>query len=131
MRGKDHIGSRAVSCRSHRDGIRDPASDLPVSRLKSSPDNVANLFAQPFGSSLRPDSKPLRSANYKAVKPARLLKAPRRKPAAAAAQAGRSARNRTDVLWGVLLLGVFVLGGMAWRLVRQMNNSASKTGDQS
>ena len=29
------------------------------------------------------------------------------------------------------LLGVFVLGGMAWRLVRQMNNSASKTGDQS
>lgn len=49
----------------------------------------------------------------------------------AAAQAGRSARNRTYVLWGVLLLGVLVLGGMAWRLVRQMNNSASKTGDQS
>ena len=44
----------------------------------------------------------------------------------AAAQAGRSARNRTYVLWGVLLLGVLVLGGMAWRLVRQMNNSASK-----
>ncbi len=47
----------------------------------------------------------------------------------AAAQAGRSARNRTYVLWGVLLLGVFVLGAMAWRLVRQMNNSASKAGD--
>ena len=44
----------------------------------------------------------------------------------AAAQAGLSARNRTFVLWGVLLLGVVVLGGMAWRLIRQMNVGASK-----
>lgn len=50
--------------------------------------------------------------------------------ASAAALASRSARNRTYVLWGVLLLGVLVLGGMTWRLVGQMNRSASKAGEQ-
>ena len=37
-----------------------------------------------------------------------------------AAQAASSARNRAFILWGVLLLGVLVLGGMAWRLIGQM-----------
>lgn len=41
--------------------------------------------------------------------------------ASAASQAAAAARQRTYILWGVLLLGVAILGGMAWRLVRQMN----------
>lgn len=44
----------------------------------------------------------------------------------AANLAGLSARQRNWILWGVLLLGVAVLGGMAWRLVRQMNAGADK-----
>jgi len=36
-----------------------------------------------------------------------------------AVTAGRSARNRSFILWGVLLLGVAVLGGMAWKLIGQ------------
>ena len=44
----------------------------------------------------------------------------------AASQAGFSARQRTYVLWGVLLLGVAILGGMAWRLIRQMNAGSGK-----
>lgn len=39
----------------------------------------------------------------------------------AAVKAGLSARKRSLILWGVLLLGVALLGGMAWRLIRQMN----------
>ena len=38
-----------------------------------------------------------------------------------AAKAGLSARNRSFILWAVLLLGVVVLGGMAWRLTKQIN----------
>ena len=41
-----------------------------------------------------------------------------------AAKAGRSARNRSFILWGVLLLGVAVLGGMAWKLIGQMKAAA-------
>ena len=41
--------------------------------------------------------------------------------ASAASQAAAAARQRTYILWGVLLLGVAILGGMVWRLVRQMN----------
>ncbi|MFZ4535423.1 DUF3999 family protein [Propionivibrio sp.] len=44
----------------------------------------------------------------------------------AASLAGLSARNRTFILWGVLLLGVVILGGMAWRLIRQMNAGSGK-----
>lgn len=47
--------------------------------------------------------------------------------ASAATQAGLAAQQRTYVLWGVLLLGVLVLGGLAWKLVRQMN-AAPKSG---
>ncbi|PWF39122.1 DUF3999 family protein [Massilia glaciei] len=36
--------------------------------------------------------------------------------------AGSSARTRMWALWGALLLGVAVLGFMAWRLVRQMKD---------
>jgi len=43
-----------------------------------------------------------------------------------ATQAGLSARQRNTILWGVLLLGVVVLGGMAWRLIRQMKAGADK-----
>ena len=39
--------------------------------------------------------------------------------------AGKSAKNRMLMLWGVLLLGVAVLGVMAWKLIGQM-----KSGDQ-
>ncbi|MBI2305848.1 MAG: DUF3999 family protein [Rhodocyclales bacterium] len=38
----------------------------------------------------------------------------------AASLAARAARQRTYLLWGVLLLGVVILGGMAWRLIGQM-----------
>lgn len=37
-----------------------------------------------------------------------------------AAQAASSASRRAFILWFVLLLGVAVLGGMAWKLIRQM-----------
>ncbi|MBL8415749.1 MAG: DUF3999 family protein [Propionivibrio sp.] len=37
----------------------------------------------------------------------------------AASQAGLPARQRTFNLWGVLLLGVVILGGMAWRLLAE------------
>jgi hypothetical protein len=37
-----------------------------------------------------------------------------------AAIASASAKNRTLVLWGVLLLGLAILGAMVWRLVKQM-----------
>ena len=37
-----------------------------------------------------------------------------------AAQAASSASRRAFILWFVLLLGVTVLGGMAWKLIRQM-----------
>lgn len=37
-----------------------------------------------------------------------------------AAQAASSASRRAFILWLVLLLGVAVLGGMAWKLIRQM-----------
>ena len=40
-----------------------------------------------------------------------------------AAAAGSAARNRMLMLWGVLLLGVGVLGFMAWKLIGQMKNS--------
>ncbi len=43
-----------------------------------------------------------------------------------ASQASLSARKRTFILWGVLLLGVVILGGMAWRLIRQMNAGPDK-----
>ena len=43
----------------------------------------------------------------------------------AAKQAGKDARNRMLLLWGVLLLGVAVLGVMAWKLIGQM-----KSGEQ-
>ncbi len=43
----------------------------------------------------------------------------------AARQAGKDARNRMLLLWGVLLLGVAVLGAMAWKLIGQM-----KSGEQ-
>ena len=35
--------------------------------------------------------------------------------------AGKAARWRVILLWGVLLLGVAVLGGMVWKLMGQMN----------
>jgi len=35
-----------------------------------------------------------------------------------------SARNRSLVLWAVLMLGVAVLGGLVWRLIRQMKRDA-------
>jgi hypothetical protein len=44
----------------------------------------------------------------------------------AAAEAGRAAQKRAFVLWGVLILGVVVLAGMARRLIRQMNAGESK-----
>ncbi|HET6719555.1 MAG TPA: DUF3999 family protein [Rhodocyclaceae bacterium] len=44
----------------------------------------------------------------------------------AAAEASAAARQRSAILWGVLLLGVAVLGGMAWRLVRQVNADSGK-----
>lgn len=44
----------------------------------------------------------------------------------AAVQASLSARQRTYILWGVLLLGVAVLGGMAWKLIRQMKAGSDK-----
>lgn len=34
--------------------------------------------------------------------------------------AGKAARNRRLALWGLLILGVLVLGGMTWRLIGQM-----------
>ncbi len=40
--------------------------------------------------------------------------------------AGISAQNRIFILWGVLLLGVVVLGGMAWRLIRQMRADVAR-----
>lgn len=40
--------------------------------------------------------------------------------ATAAASAAQSAQQRQWILWGVLLLGVAVLAGMAWRLVKSM-----------
>ena len=46
--------------------------------------------------------------------------------ASAAAQASAAASQRTLILWAVLLLGVAVLGGMAWRLVRQINDEPAK-----
>ena len=44
-----------------------------------------------------------------------------------AAGAGRAARNRMLMLWGVLLLGVGVLAVMAWKLIGQMNNGGDQT----
>lgn len=44
----------------------------------------------------------------------------------AASEASSAARQRSAILWGILLLGVAVLGGMAWRLVRQMNADSGK-----
>lgn len=44
----------------------------------------------------------------------------------AASAASSAARRRRAILWGVLLLGVAVLGGMAWRLVRQVNADSGK-----
>lgn len=41
----------------------------------------------------------------------------------AARKAAGAARMRTFLLWGVLLLGVAVLGGMAWRLARQIRTA--------
>jgi hypothetical protein len=41
----------------------------------------------------------------------------------AALAAAKAARNRMLMLWGVLLLGVAVLGVMAWKLIGQMKNS--------
>ena len=41
-----------------------------------------------------------------------------------AAAAGTAARNRTLMLWGVLLLGVAVLAVMAWKLIGQMKDGA-------
>ncbi|MEI7870337.1 MAG: DUF3999 family protein [Candidatus Methylumidiphilus sp.] len=38
----------------------------------------------------------------------------------AATTAKNSAQTRTLILWGVLLLGVAMLGAMAWRLFKQM-----------
>ena len=46
-----------------------------------------------------------------------------------AAQAATSARKRVVILWGVLLLGVVILGGMAWRLFRKMNDGTSNKGN--
>lgn len=43
----------------------------------------------------------------------------------AAVRASLSARNRTLILWGVLLSGVALLGGMAWRLVQQIYRASS------
>jgi hypothetical protein len=37
-----------------------------------------------------------------------------------AEEAGKAARQRMMMLWGVLLLGVGVLGFMAWKLIKQM-----------
>jgi len=42
-----------------------------------------------------------------------------------AAQAASSASRRAFILWGVLLLGVAVLGGMAWKLIGQMKAAAN------
>ena len=39
---------------------------------------------------------------------------------------GLSARHRTFILWGVLLLGLIILGTMAWRLIRQMKAGAER-----
>ena len=47
-----------------------------------------------------------------------------------AVRAGASARNRTLILWSVLVLGVLVLGAMAWRLVRQLNLPTGGSRDQ-
>ena len=44
----------------------------------------------------------------------------------AATQAASAARNRTFILWGVLLLGVAVLGWMAWRLIGQIKTGSGK-----
>lgn len=43
-------------------------------------------------------------------------------PESTAMQAGLAARKRSYVLWGVLLLGVLVLGGLTWKLVKQMKS---------
>ena len=44
----------------------------------------------------------------------------------AATQAASAARKRSFILWGVLLLGVVILCGMAWKLIRQMNADSGK-----
>lgn len=46
----------------------------------------------------------------------------------AALQASLAASKRSYVLWGVLLLGVLVLAGLTWKLVKQMGN---ETGNKS
>jgi hypothetical protein len=49
-------------------------------------------------------------------------------PAPTTVQAGAASEGtptRTLVLWGVLLAGVLLLGGMAWALVRNTRGSAS------
>jgi Protein of unknown function (DUF3999) len=45
-------------------------------------------------------------------------------------QAGQAARGKTAMLWGVLLLGLLVLGAMTWAMVKQLRNTGpATTGD--
>ena len=46
--------------------------------------------------------------------------------ASSAEQASQAARNRRLALWGLLLLGVLILGGMTWRLVQQMKAKSTE-----
>ena len=44
----------------------------------------------------------------------------------ASEMASQAARNRQLALWGLLLLGVLVLGGMTWRLIQQMKAKSTE-----
>jgi hypothetical protein len=41
--------------------------------------------------------------------------------------AAKAARNRRLALWGLLILGVLILGGMTWRLIQQMKAKSTET----
>jgi hypothetical protein len=60
------------------------------------------------------------SALEQAVAGAIVLQHPVAASSSEAEVAGTSARNRMMMLWGVLLLGLAVLGSMVWGLVKQM-----------
>lgn len=47
----------------------------------------------------------------------------------ASEQATKAARQRTLLLWGLLILGVVILGGMTWKLLGQMKRPPPGAGD--
>jgi len=49
----------------------------------------------------------------------------------ASEQATKAARQRTLLLWGLLILGVVILGGMTWKLVKQMKRPPPGAGGAS